>query len=384
MENGGDGYEVDVTGLDDGGKIENGNHEQQQEKKEAPTMLKQVVMERIQRERYNAVTGNFEYLIKWKPLKESWEKFADVQQYEQLVQTYQQRKKKEKTTKHKEYEEEEEDDGKKSDDDDESYEHEHSRHSGRKRKQTNRFVEEMSPKRKSPRKQSTRHTKQGKNMADMEDEEEDSDAEYIAEKILQKKQSKTGKWMYLVKWQGYGPKNNSWEPRSSLEHLKVFQAFEAEQKKMKQEEEQSDEEDDKEYTVEQVLDKRVDEDGDVEYLVKWKDYDESWNSWEPLENLAHLAVFKKYEAANTPGTSNSRRSNTPVSRTSSTTRSAKKGKTTPKGKVTPSKGTPKSSATSHQKQSVVKVKEEKKDKNAVAAAAGPDKTKKKRRKKHRY
>jgi hypothetical protein len=89
MENGGDGYEVDVTGLDDGGKIENGNHEQQQEKKEAPTMLKQVVMERIQRERYNAVTGNFEYLIKWKPLKESWEKFADVQQYEQLVQTYQ-------------------------------------------------------------------------------------------------------------------------------------------------------------------------------------------------------------------------------------------------------------------------------------------------------
>ena len=43
---------------------------------------------------------------------------------------------------------------------------------------------------------------------------------------------------------------------------------------------------DEEYEVEKVLDKRVKK-GQVEYLVKWKNYDDpDDNTWEPADNLA--------------------------------------------------------------------------------------------------
>merc|ERR1719336_1455330 len=40
-----------------------------------------------------------------------------------------------------------------------------------------------------------------------------------------------------------------------------------------------------EYEVETVVSKRDTEEGKVEYLVKWKGYDASDNTWEPVENL---------------------------------------------------------------------------------------------------
>jgi len=40
-----------------------------------------------------------------------------------------------------------------------------------------------------------------------------------------------------------------------------------------------------EYEVESVISKRSTEEGKVEYLVKWKGYDASDNTWEPIENL---------------------------------------------------------------------------------------------------
>lgn len=38
------------------------------------------------------------------------------------------------------------------------------------------------------------------------------------------------------------------------------------------------------YTVEKIIDKRL-MNGKVQYLVKWEDYSESDNTWEPLTNL---------------------------------------------------------------------------------------------------
>lgn len=43
------------------------------------------------------------------------------------------------------------------------------------------------------------------------------------------------------------------------------------------------------YEVQQILDKRLTENNQVEYLVKWRGYDKTWNSWEPPENLTDAA-----------------------------------------------------------------------------------------------
>ena len=43
------------------------------------------------------------------------------------------------------------------------------------------------------------------------------------------------------------------------------------------------------YEVQQILDKRLTKNDQVEYLVKWRGYDKTWNSWEPPENLTDAA-----------------------------------------------------------------------------------------------
>ena len=54
---------------------------------------------------------------------------------------------------------------------------------------------------------------------------------------------------------------------------------------------------DEEYEVEKVLDKRTKKGGKVEYLVKWRGYDDpDDNTWEPHENLeGSEAEIKKFE-----------------------------------------------------------------------------------------
>jgi hypothetical protein len=46
-----------------------------------------------------------------------------------------------------------------------------------------------------------------------------------------------------------------------------------------------------EYEVEAILNKRQNDDGEYEYEVKWKNYDSSQNTWEPLNNLKHSMEF---------------------------------------------------------------------------------------------
>ena len=51
-----------------------------------------------------------------------------------------------------------------------------------------------------------------------------------------------------------------------------------------------------EYFVESIEDKRVDENGNVQYKLKWKDYDSSYNSWENKENLYCDALIESFES----------------------------------------------------------------------------------------
>ena len=49
------------------------------------------------------------------------------------------------------------------------------------------------------------------------------------------------------------------------------------------------------FTVETVLDKRIGEDGKVDYLLKWMHYPDSDNSWEPMENLHCTSLIEAYD-----------------------------------------------------------------------------------------
>lgn len=52
--------------------------------------------------------------------------------------------------------------------------------------------------------------------------------------------------------------------------------------------------DDKEYEVEKIVDVRYYEDGDREFLIKWKGFSSKENTWEPEENLNCQAKLKKF------------------------------------------------------------------------------------------
>lgn len=48
------------------------------------------------------------------------------------------------------------------------------------------------------------------------------------------------------------------------------------------------------YVVENILDRRIRK-KKVQYLIKWKNYDNNWNTWENESNLNCAAILKKFK-----------------------------------------------------------------------------------------
>lgn len=130
----------------------------------------------------------------------------------------------------------------------------------------------------------------------------ETDEVYIVEKVLGKRISNKNGIEYKIKWKGFGPKYNTWEPKENVEGLVLIRLFEenatnksnsANSKSAKQ---TSYDDAIKEnlWEIEKVLKKRI-KARKIEYLVKWRDFAEDCNSWEQEKMIKNLDVVKLFE-----------------------------------------------------------------------------------------
>ncbi|KAK3094693.1 hypothetical protein FSP39_004990 [Pinctada imbricata] len=148
----------------------------------------------------------------------------------------------------------------------------------------------------------------GMDGSDGEDTEESSNEKFSVSKILDMRTIE-GKTEYYLKWKNFPDTENSWEPAENIdspelleEFLKTRAANHGPKKKKKPNKESntsvtngsvSSPEQEK-YVVEKILDNRV-KNGKTEYLIKWKNYHESENTWEPEENIEAVELLARYK-----------------------------------------------------------------------------------------
>merc|ERR1711915_623685 len=128
-------------------------------------------------------------------------------------------------------------------------------------------------------------------------DEDPDDMEYEIEAILKKRTLKKNMVEYLIKWKGFDDSgDNTWEPKDNIEKdlLIAFERSlleEVKRKKLiksvsKKEAEEETTEEQEEYEIETILDKKSMKHGKVEYLIKWKGYDDPEDrTWEPASGI---------------------------------------------------------------------------------------------------
>lgn len=143
--------------------------------------------------------------------------------------------------------------------------------------------------------------------------------DYEVEKIINSKLEK-GKKVFLIRWKGYTAKDDTWEPLASLNCPELIKAFEKNQnggkggkggkggrggkgakggkgknQKVVDDDEDDENENEPDYEVEKIIEEKT-ERGKKMYLVKWKGYSHSDNTWEPESSLSCpdlVAAYKK-------------------------------------------------------------------------------------------
>ena len=107
-------------------------------------------------------------------------------------------------------------------------------------------------------------------------------------------EQKSNKKQYLVKWKGFENEQNTWESRKRIPR-KLIESFEEEQRIKNQSLQtrpngNQNESEEKLYVIEKLLEKRYVWNIRCQYLVKWKDYGNEHNSWEPKASLPRKVV----------------------------------------------------------------------------------------------
>jgi hypothetical protein len=127
--------------------------------------------------------------------------------------------------------------------------------------------------------------------------------EYEVESILGRR-TVDGVVQFLVRWEGYGADDDTWEPSAHLPN--VCQGPEEPDERDDDGGSGSGDDDDEadtqtadggaEYEVESILGRRT-VDGVVQYLVRWKGYGADHDTWEPSAHLPNArAIVREYEA----------------------------------------------------------------------------------------
>ena len=112
---------------------------------------------------------------------------------------------------------------------------------------------------------------------------------YEVESIVDSRE-REGEIEYHIKWKGYPPSENTWEPEENLDCPKKLEAFRKRRNRQKEPNSYDDV-----YEVESIVDVREIE-GEIEYLIKWKGYPPSENTWEPKQSLGGCKhIIKRFE-----------------------------------------------------------------------------------------
>lgn len=117
--------------------------------------------------------------------------------------------------------------------------------------------------------------------------------EFEVQKIVDD-EIRAGKKFYRIRWKGWSAKDDTWEPKTSLSCPEIIKAYE------------SSKDDNQEYEVEKIVGEKI-EYGSRFFLVKWKGWPESDNSWEAEKSVDCYELIEKFrDSCRSSGKSNKR------------------------------------------------------------------------------
>lgn len=108
--------------------------------------------------------------------------------------------------------------------------------------------------------------------------------EFEVQKIIDD-EMRGGKKYYRIRWKGWSAKDDTWEPKTSLSCPEIIKAYESAK--------QDDDDDDAEYEVEKIVGEKI-EYGVRYFLVKWKGWPESDNTWEDEKSVDCYDLIEKF------------------------------------------------------------------------------------------